>query len=424
MKRRVVITGMGGIAPIGNTSEEIWKNTRDGVCGINKITSFDTSDHKVKVAGEVKGFDPTEIMDKMQARRTARFTQFALAAAREAYDQSGLSETEPAAGETAHSVDSSSESRDRYGVCLSSGIGGLGVIEEEHYRGIEKGFDRVSPLFVPMAITNMAAGMTAIELGFHGGCTCDVTACASATNAIGDAFRQIRDGYADVMAAGGAESCISPLGIGGFTAMRALSESPDPQRASIPFDKERSGFVMGEGAAVLIMEDYEHAAARGAKILGELVGYGSSCDAHHMTAPLAEGTFAAKSMTAALEDAGLKPSDIGYINAHGTGTPMNDSCETKAVRLAFGEAADDLFMSSTKSMTGHLLGASGAVEALITVDALRDQVAPPTVGFKVADPACDLAIVPKKAASMSTEYAMSNSLGFGGHNASLVFRRV
>lgn len=430
MKRRVVITGMGGIAPIGNSSEKIWKNARDGVCGIDKITAFDTADHKVTVAGEVKDFDPTMIMDKMQARRTARFTQFALAAAREAYDQSGLGAEESQSSGAASgspALDAalgSSKSRDRYGVCLSSGIGGLGVIEEEHYRGIEKGFDRVSPLFVPMAITNMAAGMTAIELGFHGGCTCDVTACASATNAIGDAFRQIRDGYADVMAAGGAESCISPLGIGGFTAMRALSESPDPQRASIPFDKERSGFVMGEGAAVLILEDYEHATARGARILGELVGYGTSCDAHHMTAPLAKGTFAAKAMTAALDDAGLKPSDVGYINAHGTGTPMNDSCETKAVRLAFGSATSDLLMSSTKSMTGHLLGASGAVEALITVDALRDQVAPPTVGFKVADPDCDLDIVPNEAIDMTTEYAMSNSLGFGGHNASLIFRRV
>lgn len=417
MKKRVVITGMGGIAPIGNKADEIWKNARDGVCGIDEITQFDTAGHKVRVAGEVRGFDPTEFMDKMQARRTARFTQFAIASAQEAYEQSGLLKSECESAEE-------KGSRDRYGVCFSSGIGGLGVIEKEHYRGIEKGFDRVSPLFVPMAITNMAAGMVAIELGFHGSCTCDVTACASSTNAIGDAFRQIRDGYADVMAAGGAESCISPLGIGGFTAMRALSEATDPLRASIPFDKERGGFVMGEGAATLLLEEYGHAVARGAAILGEIVGYGASCDAHHMTAPLTEGTYAARSMTAALADADLSPSDIGYINAHGTGTPMNDSCETRAVKIAFGDSADKLLMSSTKSMTGHLLGASGAVEALITAYALQEQVAPPTAGYKVSDPECDLSIVPNRAKTISTEYAMSNSLGFGGHNATLIFRRV
>jgi 3-oxoacyl-[acyl-carrier-protein] synthase II len=410
MKRRVVITGMGGISPIGNTSAEIWKNAAAGVCGIGRITAFDASDHKVSVAGEVRGFDPLEFMDKMTARRTARFTQFARVTAREAFSQSGL--------------DMSRENPDRCGVCVSSGIGGLGVIEEEHYRGIEKGFDRVSPLFVPMAITNMAAGTVAIELGFHGSCTATVTACASATNAIGEAFRQIRDGYAEVMAAGGAESCISPLGIGGFTAMRALSESQDPQRASIPFDKERGGFVMGEGAAVLILEEYQHALERGAAILGEVAGYGASCDAHHMTAPLEDGTFAARCMENALADGGVTPSEVGYINAHGTGTPMNDVCETRAVKIVFGTDRSDLLMSSTKSMTGHLLGASGAVEALITAWALQEQTAPPTIGYKVADPACDLNIVPGKAQPLDTEYALSNSLGFGGHNASLLLRRV
>jgi 3-oxoacyl-[acyl-carrier-protein] synthase II len=410
MKRRVVITGMGGISPIGNTSAEIWKNAAAGVCGIGRITAFDASDHKVSVAGEVRGFDPLEFMDKMTARRTARFTQFARVTAREAFSQSGL--------------DMSRENPDRCGVCVSSGIGGLGVIEEEHDRGIEKGFDRVSPLFVPMAITNMAAGTVAIELGFHGSCTATVTACASATNAIGEAFRQIRDGYAEVMAAGGAESCISPLGIGGFTAMRALSESQDPQRASIPFDKERGGFVMGEGAAVLILEEYQHALERGAAILGEVAGYGASCDAHHMTAPLEDGTFAARCMENALADGGVTPSEVGYINAHGTGTPMNDVCETRAVKIVFGTDRSDLLMSSTKSMTGHLLGASGAVEALITAWALQEQTAPPTIGYKVADPACDLNIVPGKAQPLDTEYALSNSLGFGGHNASLLLRRV
>ena len=307
---------------------------------------------------------------------------------------------------------------------ISSGIGGLPTIEEEHTKGEKRGFDRVSPLFVPMAITNMAAGMVAIEHGFQGSCQCIVTACASGTNAIGEAFRQIRDGYADVFLTGGAESCVSPLGIGGFTSMKALSESEDPLRASIPFDAERDGFVMGEGAGVLVLEEYEHAVKRGAEILGEVCGYGVSCDANHMTAPLADGSGAARCMKLALEDAGIAPAEIAYINAHGTSTPMNDRCETKAVRLALGDAADRVKLSSTKSMTGHLLGASGAVEAIFTVSALRDRFAPPTAGYKVPDPACDLDIVANEGKSFDGEYAMSNSLGFGGHNASVVFRRV
>ena len=410
MKRRVVITGMGGLSPIGNTVPEMWENAKNGVCGIDTIKSFDTENHKVKVAGELKNYNPEDYMDKMQARRTARFTQFALIAAREAMACSGLSmETEDAA---------------RCGVNISSGIGGLPTIEEEHYKGIKRGFDRVSPLFVPMAITNMAAGMVAIEHGFKGSCTCIVTACASGTNAIGEAFRQIRDGYADIFLTGGAESCISELGIGGFTSMKALSEEPDPKRASIPFDKERGGFVMGEGAGVLLLEEYEHAAARGAKILGEVAGYGVSCDANHMTAPLEDGSGAAACMMQAMEDAGITAEQIGYVNAHGTATPMNDKCETLAVKSAFGDAAAKLLMSSTKSMTGHLLGASGAVEALFTVSALADQFAPPTVGYKVPDPECDLEIVQGRGRTMDTEYAMSNSLGFGGHNASIIFRRV
>ena len=410
MKRRVVITGMGGLSPIGNTVPEMWENAKNGVCGIDTIKSFDTENHKVKVAGELKNYNPEDYMDKMQARRTARFTQFALIAAREAMAHSGISmEKEDAA---------------RCGVNISSGIGGLPTIEEEHYKGIKRGFDRVSPLFVPMAITNMAAGMVAIEHGFKGSCTCIVTACASGTNAIGEAFRQIRDGYADIFLTGGAESCISELGIGGFTSMKALSEEPDQKRASIPFDKERDGFVMGEGAGVLLLEEYEHAAARGAKILGEVAGYGVSCDANHMTAPLEDGSGAAACMMQAMEDAGITAEQIGYVNAHGTATPMNDKCETLAVKSAFGDAAAKLLMSSTKSMTGHLLGASGAVEALFTVSALADQFAPPTVGYKVPDPECDLEIVPGRGRTMDTEYAMSNSLGFGGHNASIIFRRV
>lgn len=410
MKRRVVITGMGGLSPIGNTVPDMWENAKNGVCGIDTIKGFDTENHKVKVAGELKGYNAEDHMDKMQARRTARFTQFALVAAREALKQSGLCMEK--------------ENATRCGVNISSGIGGLPTIEEEHYKGIKRGFDRVSPLFVPMAITNMAAGMVAIEAGFKGSCTCIVTACASGTNAIGEAFRQIRDGYADIFLTGGAESCISELGIGGFTSMKALSEELDPSRASIPFDKERGGFVMGEGAGVLLLEEYEHAVARGAKILGEVAGYGVSCDANHMTAPLEDGSGAAQCMAAAMEDAGITPEQIGYVNAHGTATPMNDKCETLAVKSAFGDAASKVLVSSTKSMTGHLLGASGAVEALFTVSALADQFAPPTVGYKVADPECDLDVVPNQGRKIETEYAMSNSLGFGGHNASIIFRRV
>lgn len=410
MKRRVVITGMGGLSPIGNTVSSMWENAKNGECGIDTIKSFDTENHKVKVAGELKGYNAEDHMDKMQARRTARFTQFALVAAREAMAQSGL--------------DMEKENATRCGVNISSGIGGLPTIEEEHYKGIKRGFDRVSPLFVPMAITNMAAGMVAIEHGFQGSCTCIVTACASGTNAIGEAFRQIRDGYADIFLTGGAESCISELGIGGFTSMKALSEEPDPKRASIPFDKERGGFVMGEGAGVLLLEEYEHAKARGARILGEVAGYGVSCDANHMTAPLEDGSGAAACMTAAMQDAGVTAEAIGYVNAHGTATPMNDKCETLAVKSAFGDASSNVLMSSTKSMTGHLLGASGAVEALFTVSALADQFAPPTIGYKVPDPECDLDVVPGEGRPIKTEYAMSNSLGFGGHNASIIFRRV
>lgn len=410
MKRRVVITGMGGISPIGNTVDDIWKNAEAGQCGIGEITFYDTSERKVKVAGEVKDFDSTKYMDKMEARRCARFTQLAVAAAEDAFAQSG--------------IDMEKEDPYRCGVNISSGIGGLGVIEKEHSRGIKRGFDRVSPLFVPMTITNMAAGITAIHLGFKGSCTCVVTACASSADAIGESFRNIRDGYAEVMAAGGAESCITELGIGGFTSMRALSESTDPKRASIPFDKERGGFVMGEAGAVLILEEYEHAVNRNAEILGEIVGYGASCDAYHMTAPLEDGSGAAQAMKNALNDASIAADQIGYINAHGTGTPMNDRCETKAVKDVFGDKPDHLLMSSTKSMTGHTLGASGALEAIITAKALENQIAPPTIGYRVADPDCDLDIVPNQSRPMNCSFAMTNSFGFGGHNVSLILKQV
>ena len=308
-------------------------------------------------------------------------------------------------------------------VIFSSGIGGLGTIQNECTRGLNKGFDRVSPHFIPMSISNMAAGHIAIKYGLNGMCTCVVTACASGTNAIGDAFRQIRDGYHDVMVCGGSEASITELGIGGFTSMKALSESKDPNRASIPFDKERNGFVMGEGAGVLVLEDYDHAVARGAKIYCEIVGYGATCDANHVTAPLADGSMAAKAMTKAMEDGKVDPSSVNYINAHGTSTSLNDKGETKAIKLAFGENADKLMVSSTKSMTGHLLGASGAVEAIITALSVHNDIVPPTINYQVPDEECDLDIVPNKMREVTVNYAMSNSLGFGGHNASIVFKK-
>ncbi len=409
MRRRVVITGMGAISAIGANTQQMWENALDGVCGIEKLEPFSETEMKVSVAAPVKNFDPTDFMDKMEARRSARFTQLATGAALEAIEQSGIKIEDEDVG--------------RCGVAVSSGIGGLDVIEEEHYRGIKRGFDRVSPLFVPMAITNMAAGLIAIRFGFMGSCICTVTACASATNSIGEAFRSIRDGYAEVMAAGGSESCITEFGIGGFTAMRALSEASDPKRASIPFDKERAGFVMGEGAGVMILEEHEHAKKRGAKILGEIVGYGVSCDANHITAPLEDGRGASMAMASAISDAGISAEDICYINAHGTGTPMNDKCETLAIKKAFGEHAGKLKISSSKSMMGHTLGASGALEAIITAKALQNDVAPPTVGYKVFDEDCDLNILPNKSDKIKGEYAMSNSLGFGGHNGSLILKK-
>ena len=409
MKRKVVITGMGAVTPIGNTAADSWAAARQGVCGIAPITHYDTSAQKAKLAGEVKDLDPSLWVDKREMRKMDRVTQLAMVAAAQAMADSGLNmENEDAA---------------RCGVIVSSGIGGLSTIESEHSRGLEKGFDRVSPHFIPMVITNMSAGHIAIRYGFKGMCSCPVTACASGSNAIGDAFRQIRDGYADVMLCGGTEASITPLGIGGFTSLKALHTGTDPLRASIPFDAERSGFVMGEGAGILILEEYEHVKARGAKIYAELAGYAANCDAHHITAPAPGGEGAARCMTLAMADAGVAPEEVGYINAHGTSTPMNDSCETAAIKAAFGEQAGKLAVSSTKSMTGHLLGASGAVEAIFTALAVRDDFVPATIGYKVADPACDLDIVPNNGREMHLTAALSNSLGFGGHNACLVFKK-
>ncbi len=405
MKRRVVITGMGAVTPIGNDLQQSWQGVRSGRCGIAPITAYDTSGRKVKVGGEVKDLDVTSLIPKAEARRMARFTQLGVIAAEEAFRQSGITpeNTDP----------------NRCGVLVSTGIGGLPIIEEEYTRGKEKGWDRVSPLFIPMCITNMVAGTIAIRLGLKGMCSCVVSACASGSNAVGDAFRQIRDGYADAMVCGGAESAATPLAVGGFTSMKALCESEDPNRASIPFDKERSGFVMGEGAGILVLEELEHAKARGAVILGEVLGYGATCDAHHITAPAPGGEGAVRCMREAIADAGLTPGDIGYINAHGTSTPMNDRTETQAIRTVFGEAAPPT--SSTKSMTGHLLGASGAVEAIFTAMALRDGFLPATINYQVPDPECDLDIIPNTGRQAEIRAAMSNSLGFGGHNVSIVF---
>ena len=367
--RRVVITGMGAVTPVGNNVNDMWEAVKAGKCGIGKITHFNTENSAVKLAGEVKGFDAESILDKAELRKMDDFTIYALAAADEAVKDSA--------------IDFGKEDTLRCGVILSSGIGGLTTIQRECLRGESKGYDRVSPHFVPMSITNMAAGHVAIRFGLHGMCTCVVTACASGTNAVGDALRQIRDGYQDVIVCGGAESCITDFGIGGFTSMHALSKAEDVNRASIPFDKERSGFVMGEGAGVLILEEYEHALKRGAKIYCEIAGYGSTCDANHVTAPLEDGSMAAQAMTEAVKDAGIKPENIDYINAHGTSTKLNDKGETNAIKMAFGEHAYKLAVSSTKSMTGHMLGASGAVEAIISALAVKNNIIPPTINYQV-----------------------------------------
>lgn len=408
--RRVVITGMGAVTPVGNNVNDMWEAVKAGKCGIGKITHFDTENSAVKLAGEVKDFDAESIADKAELRKMDDFTIYALAAADEAVKDSG--------------IDFDEENTLRCGVILSSGIGGLTTIQRECLRGESKGYDRVSPHFVPMSITNMAAGHVAIRFGLHGMCTSVVTACASGTNAVGDALRQIRDGYQDVVVCGGAESCITDFGIGGFTSMHALSKSEDVSRASIPFDKERSGFVMGEGAGVLILEEYDHALNRGAKIYCEVAGYGSTCDANHVTAPLEDGSMAAQAMMEAVKDAGVSADRIDYINAHGTSTKLNDKGETNAIKKAFGEHAYKLAISSTKSMTGHMLGASGAVEAIISALAVKNDIIPPTINYRVPDDDCDLDIVPNAARSTRVDYAMSNSLGFGGHNASIVLRKV
>ena len=408
-KRRVVLTGIGAITPLGHNAADSFAAALEGKCGIAPITLFDNTDGRVELAAEVKNLRVEDYLDKREAKKMDRYTQLALIAADEAIKDSGLNPAQ--------------EDSSRIGVIVSSGIGGLGTIEKEQTKGMERGFDRISPFFIPMVISNMAAGHIAIKYGLSGMCTCPVTACAGGTNAVGDAFRQVRDGYADVMVCGGAEASITKLGINGFASMKALCESTDPERASIPFDAERSGFVMGEGAGILVIEELEHAKSRGAHIYCEIAGYGANCDAHHITAPLADGSGAAACMRQALADAAMQPQDITYINAHGTSTPLNDSGEVKAVKLAFGEHAGRLQISSTKSMTGHLLGAAGAVEAVLTALMVENGVILPTINNRVPDPECDLDIVPNTARRCDISAAMSNSLGFGGHNASLIFRK-
>ena len=406
-KRRVVITGLGTVNPLGNTAAASWAAARAGQCGIGPIMQFDTTGFKCTLAGEVKDFDPSGVIDRKEARKMARFTQMALAAAAEALADSGL---EPAADDAA-----------QIGVIVSSGIGSLPTIEEQALRGAEKGYEKISPYFVPMSSANLAAAQIAIRFGLKGMCSCPVTACAGGTNAVGDAFHRIRDGYEQVMVCGGAESCISPLGIGGFASMKALSTSADPEAASLPFDARRGGFVMGEGSGILVLESLEHAQARGAHIYAEVVGYGANCDAHHFTAPAPGGAGAADCMRLALADGGIAPEQVDHINAHGTGTHMNDSCETAAIHTVFGEHARDIAVCSTKSMTGHLLGGAGGVEAVFTALAVRDSFVPPTIHYEQPDPECDLDYTPNVGREMPIRYALSNSLGFGGHNACLVF---
>lgn len=405
MKRRVVVTGMGAITPVGLNVEEFWQSVKEGRLGFAPITRFDTSGYKCRIAAEVKGFEGRNFMDFKAAKRMELFSQYAVAAAKEALLDSGLRMEE--------------EDPYRVGCAIGSGIGSLQAMEREYKKLLEKGPNRVNPLFVPVMISNMAAGNVSIQFGLKGKSINSVTACATGTNTIGEAFRSIQYGEADVMAAGGTESSITPLGIAGFTALTALSAVEDPEKCSLPFDKNRSGFVMGEGAAVVILEELSHAKARGAEIYGEVLGYGCSSDAYHITSPEESGEGAARAMTNAIADAGLKPEDIFYINAHGTGTHHNDLFETRAIKLAFGSHAKKLKINSTKSMVGHLLGAAGAVEFVTCVKELTEGYLHKTAGYTTPDEEMDLDYC-KEAVTGDFKYALSNSLGFGGHNASLL----
>ena len=406
---RVVVTGMGAITPIGNDVDTFWNSLKEKKVGIGPITYFDTTDYKAKLAAEVRDFDSKQYMDPKAARRMERFSQFAVAAAKQALDDAG--------------IDMTKEDPFRVGTCVSSGIGSLQVIEREYAKLLDKGPGRVNPLMVPLMISNMAAGNVSIQFGLKGKSINVVTACATGTNSIGEAMRSIQHGEAEVMVAGGAESCITPLGVAGFTSLTALSTVEDPMRASIPFDAERSGFVMGEGAGVVILESLEHAKARGARIYAELVGYGATSDAYHITSPAEDGSGAAKAMEYAMKDAGVKPEQIDYVNAHGTATHHNDLFETKAIKLALGDHARKVKINSTKSMIGHLLGAAGGVEFIACVKSIEDGFVHATAGLMVDDPECDLDYTKGDGVSMEVNYAISNSLGFGGHNASLLVKK-
>ena len=410
MERRVVITGLGTINPVGNTVEEFWDGIKEGKCGIDEITAFDTTNFKVKLAAELKNYNSENYFEKRDAKRLDKFSQYAMIAAREAWNDSML--------------DKEKENMERVGVVLGSGIGGISTIEEEQTKLIEKGPDRVSPMYIPMGIANMAAGNIEIDLGIKGTSISMATACATSTHCIGESFHMIKNGYQDVVLAGGTEASITPLSVAGFTNIKALTKATDKNRASIPFDKERSGFVMGEGAGVIVLEELEHAKARGAKIYAEIVGYGATSDAYHITSPAPDGEGGARAMKIAIQEAKIKPEEITYINAHGTSTHLNDICETMAVKAALGEdAARKTMMSSTKGNTGHLLGAAGVVEAIVCIKSIQDSFVPATINYQVPDEDCDLDIVPNEGRNVEVKYAMSNSLGFGGHNSSILLKK-
>ncbi len=409
MSRRVVVTGLGAITPIGNNVEEFWNGLKEKKVGIAPITYFDTTDYKAKLAAEVKNFNAKDYMDPKAAKRMEQFCQFAVIAAKEALEDAG--------------IDMTKEDPFRVGVSVGSGIGSLQSVEREYKKLLDKGPGRVNPLLVPLMIGNMAAGNVSIQYGLKGKCINVVTACATGTHSIGEAFRSIQYGEADVMVAGGTEASITPIGVAGFTALTALNTTDDPMRASIPFDKERGGFVMGEGAGIVILESLEHAQARGAKIYAEIAGYGATADAYHITSPAEDGSGAAKAMEMAIADAGMKPEDVDYINAHGTSTHHNDLFETKAIKLAFGEHAKKVKINSTKSMIGHLLGAAGGVEFITCVKSIQDGFVHATAGLEIDDPECDLDYTKGEGVAMEVNCAISNSLGFGGHNATLLVRK-
>ena len=411
-ERRVVITGIGVVSPVGNNLASFWDSLKAGRSGIGRIRAFDTEKFDCKIAGEVRDYDPTPYYKTPKdVRRTDRYTQLAVGAAKMSLDDSGL--------------DLESIDRDRAGVMIGSGVGGLATMETQVSQMITKGPDRTSPFMIPMMISNMASGFISMEHGLRGPNMAIVTACATANHCMGEAWRIIKFGDADIILAGGSEACIVPVGVAGFAAMRALSlRNDEPERASRPFDKDRNGFVMGEGAGVIILEEYEHAKKRGAKIYCELAGYGLTADAYHMSAPNPEGEGAARCMRMAMKHAKVNPEDVDYINAHGTSTPIGDACETKAVKRAFGESAHQVAVSSTKSMTGHLLGAAGAIEMAACVMAMRDSLLPPTINLENADPECDLDYVPNTAREKKVKVAISNSFGFGGHNSSVVIKAI